>query len=355
MGKLLSNLDRKYALGLLTGLIFGFLSVYTDFYRSTSPQIQFDILSNTTVVDLKENINKIDILYDSTSILSKRETLSLITLKITNNGNSNVLKNYYDNQFPLGFVVDNGIILEKPTLIQSSNDYLKESIGQVLKNENKVKFTDFIFEKDDFFVLKILVLHNMDEHPEIIPEGKIAGVSKISIVKSYLNKETRTFWQRIFEGSILIHVTRFFIYLLAIFLLVATIMLPFGFISDKFEKRNRKRIIRNFKSYLKRDFTVSETFIVEFFLKNGLYGLRGLIEISLQKRKFKRIFESIEINSKSIYMPKESIRGYSEMEALDLIKEMKKQHYLFIEDNSVNFKDNLDSFVKELISFVESH
>lgn len=354
IGKLLNNLDRKYAFGLLTGLIFGLLSVYTDFFRSTSPQIQFDILSNTTVVDLKENIGKIDILYDSTSILLKKQTLSLITLKIANNGNSDVLKNFYDNHFPLGFKIDKGIILEKPTLIQSSNDYIGQSIGLTSKNQNEINFTDFIFEKDEFFILKILVLHNANEQPEIIPEGKVAGVKQISVTKSYLSKETKTFWQRVFDGSVLIHVTRFFTYLFSFVLFALVIVLPIAFVSDSIAKRKRKRKLKEFRIHLRREFTDPEMFLTEFFLDNGIDALKRFKKIASQYQKYRRVFEVINPNFEPRLMVNHPEQRPYEMATMELIKALKEKQYITVEDGKLVFKDNLDNFLNQFISFVET-
>lgn len=354
IGKLLNNLDKKYAFGLLTGLVFGLLSVYTDFFRSTNPQIQFDILSNTTVVDLKENIGKIDILYDSTSILSKKQTLSLITVKIANNGNSDILKYFYDSHFPLGFKIDKGIILEKPTLIQSSNNYIGQSIGLTSKNQNEINFSDFIFEKDEFFVLKILVLHNAREQPEIIPEGKVAGVKQIGVIKSYLSKETKTFWQRVFDGSVLIHVTRFFTYLFGFVLFALVIILPIAFISDSLAKRKRKRKLKEFRIHLRREFSDPEIFITEFFLDNGIDALRRFKKIASQFQRYRRVFEVINPNFDPRLMVNHLEQRPYEMATMDLIKSLKEKQYVTVQEGKLIFKDNLDSFINQFISFLET-
>lgn len=354
VAKLINKLDKKYAFGLVTGLIFGLLSVYTDFFRNTSPHIQFDILSNTTVVDLKENIGKIDILYDSTSILLKKQTLSLITLKIANTGNSDVLKNFYDNHFPLGFKIDDGIILENPTLIQSSNNYIGKSIGLTLKNQNEINFTDFIFEKDEFFILKILVLHSVNKQPEIIPEGKVAGVKQISVVKSYLSKGTKTFWERVVDGSLIVHVTRFITYSICMILFALGIIIPISLIGQSISTRRRKKKLKLFKIHLMRDFSDPEIFISDIFINNGLDALKLFKEISSNYPIYCKIFESehLEQGLNEMMINNEHQR---EIQTLDLIKQLKAKKYATVEDGKLIFKDCLDEFIYQLIGFIENN
>lgn len=354
IGKILNNFDKKYAFGLTTGLLFGLLGVYTDFFRSTNPQIQFDILSNATVVDLKENIGKIDILYDSISILSKKQTLSLITVKITNNGNSDVLKNFYDLHFPLGFNVDKGIILEKPTLIQSSSEYIGKSIGLTSKNQNEINFTDFIFEKDEFFVLKILVLHTTDKKPEIIPHGKIAGVKKINITKSYLSKEAKTFWEKVFDGSVLIHVTRFFTYLFSLIVFILAILLPITFVSGVVGKRKRKKKLNKFKTQINRELTEPESCITKFFVENGIDALKRFTRISAQFHKYKRINQIINSDFE-LHMLRPHEKIPYEMITMELIKELKEKQFVTVQEGKIIFKDNLEEFINQLIGFIETN
>jgi len=353
-GKLLNNLDRKYAFGLLTGLVFGLLSVYTDFFRSNNANIQFDILSNTTVVDLKENIGKIDILYDSVSILSKKQTLSLITVKIINNGNADVLKTFYDSHFPLGLKVNNGTILEKPTLIQSSNDYIGQSIGMEFQNKNEIRFTDFIFEKNEFFVLKLLVLHNDASQPDIISIGKIAGVKEIPVVKSYQNKETKSFWERVFGGSFLIHVTRFFNYIFSMVAFVIVIVLPITFISDKISAKKRKKKVHDYKRLTKKNLTEPESFIIKFYSKNGIYPLKRLLKVSSNYNRYKYVFRILNPNFEPEKVFNHAERRPHEMETMYLIKELKEKSYLKVENNQVVFADNLNTFINEFVQFIDT-
>lgn len=353
IGKWLNLLDKKYAIGTLVGLMFGLLSVYTDFYRSNSPIIEFDIISNTTVVDLKENVGKLDVLYDGASILSKRQSLSLITIKISNKGNSSVFKNYYDSRFPLGFIVRHGIILEKPTIIQSSDSYIEESVGLISNGLSQISFSDFIFDKDEYFVIKILVLHPDGIRPEIVAKGKITGVKHISVIESYLNKETTGFWERIFEGSVLIQVTRFFAYLICFVFFTLAIILPIAFISDTYVKKKRQRKMKEFKIHLSRDFTGSEVLISRFFIDNGIGVLKRFNMMILQFTQYRKVFENVDPNLEFRHRSKRTGRE-DEMPTMDLISALKRKNYLSVENNSLVLRDNLDGFVSKLINFLET-
>ena len=78
----IKKIDRKYTIGVLFGLVFGILSVYVDFFRTSEPDLTFDILSNATVFDIKENIGKLDVYYDSTSLTNQGRLLVSSQLRL---------------------------------------------------------------------------------------------------------------------------------------------------------------------------------------------------------------------------------------------------------------------------------
>lgn len=351
IAKLINNLDRKYAFGILTGLIFGLLSVYTDFLRSNSPNIEFDVLSNTTVVDLKENIGKIDILYDSTSILSEKKNLSLITFKITNTGNADILENFYYKKFPLGFKLVRGELLEIPTIIQTNNDFLSKSIILNKVSSHEVRFNNFIFEKGDFFTIKMLVLHDIKSTPEIISEGKVIGVKNIKVIKTYINKGNKGFWENVFEGTLLVHITRFFSYFLITIIVLVLIIIPITYLSDWVGEQKRKKIIKRFKEYRRKDFSIDEQIILEFYLINGTAGIETFRGVLKRYKKYKNINKIINPDLEEKNMMRFSSTMPYQKQAYLLIDSLKKLDLIKVVDGKLEFKENIDAFIAELIEF----
>lgn len=352
IGRIITTLDRKYALGLLTGLVFGLLSVYTDFFRNNNPALEFDILSNTTVIDLKENISKIDILYDSSSILSENKTLSLITIKVSNPGNSDILLANYYEKFPIGLTILDGQLLEQPTIIQTNNSFLSESVEIKRKSDTEIQFNNFIFEKDNFFTLKLLVIHNISRQPKIKPNGKIVGVNEIKILNTFLNKGEKSFWEKVFDGSFLIHVTRFFSYLIIIIIFSLLIFLPIAFVGDFISKEKRKKAIKNFKTQRNKPFSDNEMLFVDFYLENGEYALKYFKTITTQYRKYSSLFNLLDpgFNPDRFYRHRES--RPEQLVTLNFIRELKDRELVRIEDKQVIFIDNLDKFASDLLQFI---
>ena len=78
----LQNIEKKYAftfLGFILAAIFGFSSIYTTFFWDRNPQVRYTVNSILGVYDIREEVGKLDIIYDGINIREKKQMLSLIT------------------------------------------------------------------------------------------------------------------------------------------------------------------------------------------------------------------------------------------------------------------------------------
>ena len=276
--KLLTRLDKKYAFGLFTGLMFGLLSVYTDFFRSSEPGLSFDMLTNTSVLDIHEDIGNLRVIYHNQDIRTSKQQLRILTFKVLNSGDLDLRKADFDSEFPIGFQISQGRIAETPQLIESSSDYLSKSVKTTVDTVDKAHFSDPILEVGEFFVLKVLVLADEGDAPDIIPLGKIAGLKEIKVIRSFLEIEERTFWQRLTEGTILIHISRFFFYFFVLGGSILALMLPFAAVSTIIQSRRRSRMIRNFKGLYKGELTSDASLIFEMYQSRGGDFLKRLVK-----------------------------------------------------------------------------
>ncbi|MEZ4942228.1 MAG: hypothetical protein R3D58_15225 [Saprospiraceae bacterium] len=269
MISLLKKIDKKYAFGLLTGLIFGILGFYADFLRQKNPKLEFDIISNTEILDVKEDVGKIDIFYDGENLQKQNQTLRLIVLRITNNGSEHILKDYYYEDSPLGFKIENGEILEKPIVLQTSNTELKKAIKFFIDSTQTVTLPNFILEKSDYFTIKLLIKHSQGKEVILNPIGKIVGVKKIKLVNSFIEKENESFWQRLIKGSIGIHIARFFMYIFGFGFGMMAIIFPIAIITEYFSKRKREKNLKVFKLYLNKESLEKYDWVLKEYQENG--------------------------------------------------------------------------------------
>lgn len=235
----------------LPALFFGFvgfvsaiLGIYS-YVKEKEPNIEFQILSNSNVFDVNTDLSKLDITYDSVSLKNSNQNLRVINVRVKNTGDIDILKNYYDEKDPIGFVVSNGGLIEKPIIIAASNPYLRTNLT-IFNTINKVTFSSVILEKGEYFDVKILLLHPKRTKPSLLATGKIAGIRKIKVLE-YQTKEKRTFWNIVFEGDIIIQITKSLIYGIILILAFFVVLFIVLGLQDYRSKLRRKKTIENFK------------------------------------------------------------------------------------------------------------
>ena len=201
----IKNLDKNFSwsfMGFLVGIAGIAFAIYTIYFYKEKPNIEYYQLTNTNVLDVKENLTKLDVLYDSTSIKKNKQSLRVITIKILNNGNEDLGPLHYDQTVPLGLKVNQGVIVETPQIIETSNEYIADRLKINWDNENEISFSQFIINTNESFTLKLLLLTKENVIPEIETTGYIAGLGK-PILRTDINKpEEKGFFSRVIEGSI---------------------------------------------------------------------------------------------------------------------------------------------------------
>jgi hypothetical protein len=270
--KIFNNIASKTVLALI-GLFAAVITIYA-FLQEKSVDVRYEIIANTNVLDFNADISKLEVSYDSTNLKQSNENLRIITIKIINNGKQHLFKEYLDNNDPLGLVISSGKIIEKPDLIQTSNDYLKRNIKLHNFTKNKLTFSQVILESGEFFVLKLLILHQKDEIPKINSFGKIAGQKNIEVVNSVDIKTEKTFLLNVYEGNIWTQLLR----LLSYFLIGVLIILIIVGISEKIdtirEKKRKIKMVREFKKIKSYNYTRMDDAIFDKYKLQGSYSLK---------------------------------------------------------------------------------
>jgi hypothetical protein len=292
------NIDRKFSwsfLGFVIGIIGIALALYVSSIQDNNPKIKFDILTNTNVIDLKEDVSKLELKYNGNTIGKDNHTLKILTLKIINNGSKNILKSDYDSENPLGFYLKYADIIETPQLISASSNYLFDNIKVSSATKNEYTFSTVIIEKEEYFIVKILTLCEKNKNPEIIPIGKIAGVRNISVEESYHNNvNKKSIWHQVIDGTIFIHILRLIFYVFSFIIIILIIVVPAIAISEKNEKRKKNKFIKKFKNSEKYVDNELNNSLLKFYMEFSGYSLLLLKKILKNKDKLIKLVKQIE-------------------------------------------------------------
>lgn len=261
------------------GFIGTVISLYAYFAQDKKVDIQYEIIANTNVLDINADVSRLDITYNGMSLKEKDEHLRIINLRIINRGIDNILKEYFDENDPLGFKVSQGKIIEKPEVIETSSNYLKENLKVEMDSSGRVKFSKVIIEPKESVVLKILILHKSGTYPKIIPVGKIAGMKEILVVNTLETKDEKPFFVQVFFGSTFVQIVRAISYFLMVVLLIVVIAFSADKIFDAKQKHKRKKIVDEYRSLKPYTYSKMDDAIFDHYIENDYRLLEKMIDL----------------------------------------------------------------------------
>ena len=332
------------------GIVGYLVTIYAFYFYENKTALQYDIISNTSVLDINADLGNLEIFYGKSNLKIEKRNLRLISVRVMNTGSTNILKDFYDDEDPLGLQVTDGNIIETPELLEASNDYLKRNVKIFLTSPGTISFSKVIIEPKEFFTVKLLALYRADTTPKIMATGKIAGIRSIRVVNITESRGNRSFFAEVFSGTILVEVVRLFLFpLIAIVLLTAIITSAVG-ITGLITRIKRKRTIRKFRKRQGKASTELANAVFRRFLKNGQWELEPMSEILSHdiaiSNRYKRLLKVIKKEDSILRRPRNHYRSHQK---LRLITEMidggfviKREDQLIINEK---MRDVLNSFV----------
>jgi len=353
----------------LFGILGTAITIYA-FLQEKKIDLRYEVIANTNVLDFNADISKLEVIYDSTNLKQTKENLRIYTVKIINNGDQNIINEFYDENEPLGIQISSGKIIEQPQLIQTSNDYLSRNVKFTDYQKNKISFSRVIIESGEFFIVKLLVLHRTDTIPKIISFGKIAGQKSINVVSSIDVKEETTFWNKVFSGNIWTQLLR----LLSYFIAGVLIVLFFVFLSEQIDsytnKKRRIKLLNDFKNLKSYQYTRMDDAIFDRYKKNDSQTFQRMLKLIENEEKLNETYKTLTEKLKSKEYKRfgrfddenNEIRYFDEPDNFSIINEMINDGILFKEQDhlAINqaMKDTLEKFVgflKEKGEFKRHH
>lgn len=267
----LRYLDQKFSwsfFGFLLAVLFGTLTIYDRFIADKHPKLYFDVLTSTTVLDIKENLPKLEILFDGLNIREQNLSLRVLSIKVVNDSSKDILKGDYDPDDPIGFHIEGGKII-RSDIAGTSNEYLSKNLSIFSPSNELVHFKDVILEAHQFFVIKLLVLHPAGRSPTVSPVGHIAGVKDILVREPYRELGRVSVWEGAFAGSWVVQLVRVVAYFLIAIAVILAITIPSLFLSDKLDEHRRMRAVKEFKATTSFELKKADEFIFRSYIAGG--------------------------------------------------------------------------------------
>lgn len=283
--KLLYKLDKKFALTFILGLFFGAVTVYTGFFYTRKPKLEFEIISKTSIIEVHEDLPKLKIYFNNKNILENKEKITLFVIRLINQGTVDINEGLYSTSSPLGLTIKNGTLIEKPKVLSASRNLLINSFNNNVFSDSRIILDKMLINSQDALIFKILVLHKENESPVINSEGEISGQDSIHVIDSSTTTE-KTFWEEVWDGNILIYLARWIFYTISLIMILFLIFLPITFISERFEIFRRKKTISIFKQKFRQYDIEKYTAFYNLYIENGEVFLNGIArKINFQEKK----------------------------------------------------------------------
>lgn len=268
-----------YFAGWGIGLASLLIAVYSEFIKKDEPQLEYDIISSTIFINKNETAANLKIFIDSLDIQKNDLNITAFNIKVSNKGTAPIRYNDYDQGF-FGLKIENGRLLEPPTLIEESVSQIRELFPQSdsISRPNIIDIPSLSLDVDDYYIMHIVLLHSADSVPIFRPEGRIIGQKVIPI--NAKKTPILGFWSLVFVGDWYVHLTRLFIYLFIVIISALLVGLSFSEIETFYHRRKLMRLISKLAEREK-----IPQYIKEDVVKYGVYFVRQLNEVYSKKEE----------------------------------------------------------------------
>jgi hypothetical protein len=345
-------IKNKKWIALIWTIINIVWSLYIYYNPSNqNPDIKIILKNITNVFEINDDNKDLKIFFKEKDVLKEKLSLKVVTLKIMNDGNSDVSTNNFDTiNEPFGLSIKNGVIINA--------EIDKPSIKSFINIQNKIKsdssnfiFKPFIFPKKQYFFVRMTILHSNKKEPVIQEIGRIVNAD---INWSNNTDETSTDWLGLSK-------------LILIFIIGGYFITKVDFIYDKLKgivvKKRRQKILEVYKLVFDNETKYKEV-IKEMY---GLIGKTLFKEITKSKIDkgdylIKKSLENSEIQS--IYLKAKEVADKTNYFTIStptgtiiyyVLGDNLKKHNCYIEQDGKFFlKEDFYTEIDQIIKFFEN-
>ncbi len=289
----LNTIDKRWSLlSIILALLFGGLAIYSEFFKDRKPELRFDIVSNTSVLDVREDLGKLEIFYDGLDIKKSKQALRVVVVRVVNSGETAILMGHYDEREPLGFTFSTGKLL-RVELLEASNRYLMSNLRVSLTDSLLCVFEPVILESKEYFMFKALILHTQGWTPILSPQGKIAGIRTFYLTEQSSAESEKSYWHLVFAGGVWVQAARLILYFLGLTLLLLTVIFSVDFVSEKLTRRKRKKHVKHFRRVTDIELQDKDEFLFSAYEDNGFDYVQAMGQLLSDKTKLKEVIDEL--------------------------------------------------------------
>ena len=146
----------------------------------------------------------------------------MLSVKIINDGSLNIKEDDFSQNIPFGLAISSGIIIGEPELTGYSDEFINQQMKITKDSQRNIHFSKIMLDKDNYFIINLLILNNRDTIPEIKPLGKLSGSPTIKIynIAEKEKEKNRNIFVQIFKGNFVIQILRIILYSLILILII---------------------------------------------------------------------------------------------------------------------------------------
>ena len=322
------------------------VTIYVSFFYQKSCRLEYEILSNTSVLNKNVELSSIRIIVDSVDVQQSNSNISIIELLVSNSGKNHLRREDYDSS-KFGLLIHGGTLLEKPELLSASTTHIRNCVNEYnfYHDSTFVNVPILPLDSKDFYKLKLVVLHDNNQSLSFIPYGKIIGQKEILVIDSIDVEES--FLSKVLQGSFGIHVCRFFGYLM-ILISISVILIT---ISESVSSRKKKKLIKD--AYSNKEI---DNKVVDDYVKLGWFSLLEIKDyLSMNEKELYRKYQS----SLKYISNQNNKRNFEQwdfhMGRADLIRHMLRSGYLKMDESAIVTDKKKKKSVNLLVDYIRQN
>lgn len=220
-------------------------------------------------------MKQLAVLFQGQDIQQENANLKILVVRIVNEGEVNILENYFDSRLPWGLDIQGGRVIEV-RITGSNSRYLVDNLHPTITDENRITLDKVIFDRGKYVNLELLVLHNKNAEPRVAVFGKIPGMDDVPVTSSFKEREQQGLAKSVFKGPIAVQIARTIAYSLIGLTAAIAIGFSIGGIASavsRLKKRARRRLSRYLSQADSPEKEKKRQVLIDIYIENGLEGL----------------------------------------------------------------------------------